>query len=145
MKQLNLDDWVTMQRRRKWGWAHKLATTTHDAWTTIASHWGPTLDTQLRARRRPGHPKTRWTDDSNDHLQHVSVHADKNVTLRHTSDHDNNNDDGDADTGGDTNIGAKMKVDNKLHQNYEVPREQLATDKQLWSDMESGYVTRKLP
>ena len=41
-------------------------------------------------------------------------------------------------------MGSERKVDNKLHQKNEVPWTQLATDKQQWEDMESGYATRKV-
>ena len=144
MKKMNLDDWVTIQRRRKWRWPNKVASTTHDTWTTIALQWDPTLDTQLHARRRTGHPKTRWTDDVKAHVRHTSTHARDNTT-RHNFDHDNNNGDRDANADGDTNTWDKGKVANKLHQNYEVPWTQLAADKQRWSDMESGYITRTVP
>ena len=71
----------------------------------------------------------------------MSIDAHKNTTLRHDFNHDNNNHDGDTNSGGDNNIGAEGKVDNK---NYEVPWIQLAADKQHWADMESGYVTKNV-
>ena len=144
MKKMNLDDWVTMQLRRKWRWAHKLATTTHDTWTTIALHWDPTLNTQPPARRRTGRPETRWTDDINDCLRHMSINAHKNASPRHDSNHDNNNHNGHTNSGGDNNIGAERKVDDQLHQNNGVPWNQLAADKQHWADMEGGYAIRKV-
>ena len=64
MTKLNLDDWVSLQRRRKWRWVAKLAITEADAWTTQTIRWDPTLDMQHNTRRRQGRPKTRWTDDT---------------------------------------------------------------------------------
>ena len=43
MKRLNLEDWVTLQRRRKWRWARKLATKSEFNWETAALHWDPTI------------------------------------------------------------------------------------------------------
>ena len=71
MKKLNLDDWITLQRRRKWRWVARLANTEAEAWTTQALRWDPTLDTQHNTRRRQGRPKTRWTDDIHHYLQHA--------------------------------------------------------------------------
>ena len=69
MNKLRLDDWVTMQRRRKWRWIPRLITC-DQKWTTSAIHWDPYLDTKLNAQRRPGRPKTRWMDDIRTYLQH---------------------------------------------------------------------------
>ena len=63
MQRMKLDDWITMQRRRKWRCAGKIAQTSFNEWIAMAIRWDPTLDLQLNARRRPGRPKTRWTDD----------------------------------------------------------------------------------
>ena len=35
MGRLKIEDWVTLQRRRKWRWANKVATSTQEAW----DHW----------------------------------------------------------------------------------------------------------
>ena len=58
MKELKLDDWVTMQRRRKWKWGQKPALFDNFDWTTAVLRWDPTLVPQLHSRRRPGRPKT---------------------------------------------------------------------------------------
>ena len=34
VKKLKLDDWISMQRTRKWSWAQKLALTDEFDWTT---------------------------------------------------------------------------------------------------------------
>jgi hypothetical protein len=71
MNKLNLDDWVTTQRRRKWKWAMKLANDTTDSLTTVVLRWDPTLDTQLESRRRPGRPKARWSDDIRNYIRQI--------------------------------------------------------------------------
>ena len=86
MKKLKLEDWVTMHRQRKWKWTQRLATRNATEWTTIIFCWDPTLNSTLRARRRPGRPKRRWTDD-------VWACA---TQSNPTNDHDNDNEDEDA-------------------------------------------------
>ena len=78
MKKLHLEDWVAMQRRRKWRWAKKVATDTTTTWTTTALHWVPTLDPQLCPRRQTGWPKLRWSDDINNYLHQLQL------TTQHT-------------------------------------------------------------
>jgi hypothetical protein len=68
MRKLKLDDWTTMQRRRKWRWAHKVAMAPRCDWMAMAIRWDPTCDPKLNARRRQGRPKRRWTDDIVYHL-----------------------------------------------------------------------------
>ena len=69
MKRLALDDWVTMQRKMKWRYAHKLAIDDFSSWASIAAAWDPTLDNNLKAHRLAGRPKTRWSDDITNCLQ----------------------------------------------------------------------------
>ena len=122
MKKLRLDDWVTLQRRRKWRWAHKIATTTQDTWTTIALQWDPTLDRQLDARRRTGRPTPRWTDDIIDHIRQCKTMAQQ----------DNHNENNAAITDG---VGDQV---------YDITTWLLlAKDKQKWADMERAYVMQK--
>jgi hypothetical protein len=123
MKKLQLDDWVTMQRRRKWRWAHKMATTTQDTWTTIALQWDPTLDRQLDARRRTGRPKTRWTDDISDHVQRCEI-----MTARR-DDHNGNN------------VTTPDRMGNQV---YDTTWLLVARDKQKWADLERAYVMRQI-
>ena len=68
MNNLRLDDWITLQRRRKWSWASKVATRESNEWAVLAAKWDPTLNSKLRATRRVGRPKTRWTDDIQTHI-----------------------------------------------------------------------------
>ena len=61
LSRLNIQDWNTTQQHRKEQWFNAIAE--HPAkWTHQALHWDPTT-THQHARRRPGHPKARWTDD----------------------------------------------------------------------------------
>ena len=73
MKTLGIEEWIALQRRRKWRWALKIATDTKGKWTLKAMMWNPTKDKRLDARRKPGRPNTRWIDDINHHLQQQNV------------------------------------------------------------------------
>ena len=61
LARLNIQDWSTIQKQRKEQLFHTIAQETHK-WTHRALHWDPET-THQHARRRAGHPKTRWTDD----------------------------------------------------------------------------------
>ena len=76
MTKLRIDDWITLQRRRKMKWAQKLTNDAHDTWTTAAIRWDPTLDAHMNAKRRPGRPKTRWMDD----IDNLSTNVDTALT-----------------------------------------------------------------
>jgi hypothetical protein len=125
MKRLKLDDWVSIQRQRKWKWAEKLALCKDPTWTTIALQWDPTVDPRLKARRRPGRPKTRWADDI-----YKFIHEDTaTITTSTTS---------------STNISDKQlppqstsptPLDNEVWL-------QRAKDKKFWDAHEKGYVQR---
>lgn len=124
MKKLHLGDWVAQQRRRKWRWASRLATTETDAWMTIALRWNPTLDTKHNNQRRQGRPKTRWTDDIRKHIQQTQ-HPSSNDAHNQ---HDNN----------ETQTEAR-DTDNAVDINTMI---QMAQNKDLWQSMEESYVTR---
>jgi hypothetical protein len=83
MRKLKLDDWITIQRRRKWRWAGKVAHTSREDWMAMAIRWDPILDPKLKATRRPGRPKTRWTDDICNHIGSAHDH-DTNDAMRST-------------------------------------------------------------
>ena len=80
MKKLKLDDWITLQKQRKWRWAGRLARLESFDWTTAALDWDPTLDINLAARRRPGRPRTRWTDDT---APFAGLNVEGDVLMRH--------------------------------------------------------------
>ena len=63
MGRLNLDDWITLQRRRKWRWARKIATSTQEAWGPLVLKWDPSPHLGVLRNRRTGKPKARWADD----------------------------------------------------------------------------------
>ena len=73
MRSLGIEDWVTIQRRRKWKWARRVATDTLDKWTLKTLTWDPTLDTRHETRRHPGRPYTRWSDDITNHITQQST------------------------------------------------------------------------
>ena len=64
MTALGIEDWVTIQRRRKWRFAARVMADSHK-WGLKALLWDPLLDTRSQAKRRQGRPKMRWTDDIN--------------------------------------------------------------------------------
>ena len=53
-----LQDWVELQRRRKWQLAGKVARATDNRWSHLVLDWRP----HFGHGRSPGHPATRWTD-----------------------------------------------------------------------------------
>ena len=59
-KKLNLDDWVTLHRERKWGLAGHTARREDKRWSTTILNWSP--DGHRDQRR----PNRRWTDDLDD-------------------------------------------------------------------------------
>ena len=57
MKRVNVTDWVTEQRLRKWRWAGHVARRTDNRWGVRLLYWRPT-----DGSRRVGRPTVRWTD-----------------------------------------------------------------------------------
>ena len=123
MQKLKLDDWVVMQRRRKWRWARKLAMTPDFDWMAMASKWDPTVDIHMNARRRQGRPKTRWGDDLASHVQQITSTdpTQHSSTTNTNSSNDDNN-----------MMMFPMPVDNRLWQ-------QVAQDEAAWEALEEGY------
>ena len=131
MKKLKLDDWVTQQRRRKWRWAHKLATSEEFNWATATLHWDPTLNSKLTPHRRTGRPKTRWADDI---CKFVSQLLHPTTTCTTT-----NNDTIDTtttDDGEDDNHDPPPQPDNTTWLQH-------AHNKTLWEREENRYVQKE--
>lgn len=64
LKQLRLQDWTKICRRRRWRWAGKLAHEISDHWAGVAVRWQPEVRTRGGAKGRcQGRPKKRWMDD----------------------------------------------------------------------------------
>ena len=63
MEKLQITDWVTKVRLRRWHWIRKLANTDEHEWTRQVFQWTPERDPIYTAKRRVGRPKSRWTDD----------------------------------------------------------------------------------
>ena len=72
MRNLGLDDWITIQRRREWRWARTVATNAQEKWSLKAIAWAPQLDARLCPNRRQGRPVTRWRDDIDQHIHESS-------------------------------------------------------------------------
>ena len=75
MKKLKLEDWKTIQRRRKWKWAHKVAMSTQDSWILRALNWDPSPHLGLLQNRRVGRPKKRWADDIKEYVDRTMYNA----------------------------------------------------------------------
>jgi hypothetical protein len=63
MGRLKMEDWVTLRKRRKWRWAHKIATTIHETWGPLVLKWDPSPHLGVFRNRNTGRPKLRWADD----------------------------------------------------------------------------------
>ena len=115
MKNLKLEDWISIQGKRKWKWAQRLALTEAFDWTTEVLKWDPTIDTRLHAQRRSGRPKTRWTDDIHEYLQTTLDNAEKGRPDETNNEHPKDN-------------------------NYWTD---LARKKDLWNKLEKGYIKKE--
>ena len=62
LDQMGIQDWVTIQRQRKWRWAAKVAGEQWK-WGYKALIWDPSLSLDASFHRRQARPKTRWADD----------------------------------------------------------------------------------
>ena len=73
LKRLDIEDWLTTQRRRKFKWAMKVATCNSDRWASRATTWQPNLQHKAAATaaRSAGRPRTRWDDDLNSFSRRV--------------------------------------------------------------------------
>ena len=139
---MGVDDWVADQRRRKWRWAAKTATDTVPKWNVKALLWKPELDSRYNARRRPGRPMTRWTDDltkfCNEHapLQHTDCNNNENYTL-HPSHYYNG-----SSYENDDALAAEDAVSTSSTAKF-VDWMEIAADKCLWEQLEQEYVQRE--
>ena len=133
MRKLKLDDRITVHRRRKWNWAQKLALRQDFDWTVEALQWDPTLDSHLNARRRPGRPKIRWTDDIQQHLRRTTASTSQHHTTQHADSINRR-----SFTDEDDKYDGQTPSDNKIWLAK-------ARDTQLWAALEDEYVNRCAP
>ena len=69
MRELKLDDWVSLHRKRKWRWAKKVASSHIPNWCIRVLKWQPGHRVvSSNYSRRVGRPKLRWTDDIRSHI-----------------------------------------------------------------------------
>ena len=64
-----LDDWVTLQRKRKWAFAGHVARRQDSRWSHKVLKWIPTEGHRLR-----GHPAKRWRDSLDDFFKQLGFH-----------------------------------------------------------------------
>ena len=62
LEDMNIEEWTTTQRRRKWNFAKRIATQSGDRWSNTAARWNPEL-TSNRTFRFQGRPKKRWREE----------------------------------------------------------------------------------
>jgi len=55
----------------------------------MAIRWDPILDPKLKATRRPGRPKTRWTNDICNHLVEATNAPDDDESMTSTTPNNN--------------------------------------------------------
>ena len=140
---MKLEDWVTLQRRRKWRWAAKTATDTVPKWNVKALLWKPESDSRYNARRRPGRPMTRWTDDltkfCNEHapLQHTDCNNKTQDYTLHASHYYNG-----SSYENDDALAAEDAVSTSSTAKF-VDWMEIAADKCLWEQLEQEYVQRE--
>ena len=111
---LNIPDWISIQRSRKWTWASRIANDSRNKWGLKALLWDPTLDSRYNTRRRQARPRRRWIDDITQHIQHYN------------EDDDDNNDT------------AQQDLDSP-HHSWRT----LARNADLWADMEDEHIKRE--
>jgi len=138
---LGIEDWVTIQRRRKWRWASRVALATDDKWITKAIEWDPLLDSRQNPRRRQGRPQKRWTDDIAEHVrQHLQQsHARAAETPRDDNTHKTNTNHNDNDDHFDG-----IRTNDEQHNNDDERISWMTTAKNsaLWNRLEDQYVHR---
>ena len=69
MRKLGIEEWVAIQRRRKWRFARQVALDKQGKWSLKAMMWDPLSDPRFNPRRRTGRPRTRWTQDICNHIR----------------------------------------------------------------------------
>ena len=72
---LNIESWPTTFWRRKWQWAHHIATQHHTRWGYQAICWKPQHTDKRQTRRRQGHPYKRWDDDITNFIHNIPEFA----------------------------------------------------------------------
>ena len=65
MDKLQLDDWISSYRRRKWRWAGHVLRREDRRWTATMLHWTPEMPSIILGRKR-GRPHKRWEQDFED-------------------------------------------------------------------------------
>ena len=100
---------------------------------TMALRWDPTLDTRLDARRRPGRPKTRWSDDICHHVQRTTTTTPQPTLERDSNNDDDNSDDNNNNNGDDPvrNITLRIGSEQWIA---------IASDARRWAELEQGFV-----
>ena len=70
LKGANLDEWVTLWRKRQWRWAGKVVQLHQHKWSYGALCWQPVLDCTSGGVRAQARPRRRWDDDIKAYLDH---------------------------------------------------------------------------
>ena len=81
MRQLNIQDWVSLQRSRKWKSSRQIATCTGDSWILDALTWDPYPRWRMAVSRRIGRPTKRWSDDVKQYFYRAVLNASNNPSM----------------------------------------------------------------
>ena len=150
---IGIEDWVTQQRRRKWRWAQRVANNTSNKWTIRALTWDPTTIARFNARRRQARPRTRWTDDINQHIQKHFHHDNANTTLNaHTTNSRSHDDEHNRTRDVDDETRTYSNDHKQHHDEYSNVIDEidddyhdwvtLAQQALVWQDLEETFVRR---
>jgi len=74
---LGLEEWVITQKQRQWRWAYKIANDVNK-WSHLAAQWEPSIDLRCNARRKPGRPKKKWSDNIVEHIKKLNGASEAN-------------------------------------------------------------------
>ena len=74
LKNHNMENWVTVYRKRTWKWAYIVCNMDYERWARSALEWRPEF--KLDIGRRQARPRKRWDDDISAFLKNRNLHED---------------------------------------------------------------------
>ena len=75
LQKVNLDDWVTLWRKKQWRWAGTVVQQCQHKWSYKAVLWHPQLDCAAGGVRSRARPRKRWDDDIKAYLAHAGIES----------------------------------------------------------------------
>jgi hypothetical protein len=98
---LGIEEWTATVCKRKWRWAHRIATQPSDRWTRLAAEWEPEVHDTRQTTRQQGRPRRRWEDD----LTSFLITSTTTTTIRKHEQPDHHNPPNNASPFYDSNYG----------------------------------------